>query len=185
MLPTRPASPLTVTPAVAWGARVTGGVAVRVQKARVGGPESVGGKFPVRRAAALPSGPGERGGEGWACELVGSECQLCARKVLRVPVHISFKVHTRAKVGDNVSTISQMGTLRPRAESVSCTEQDSAEVARPGLNHCPSEGPGRKGVWERVVAIQERAGTGRGWTHWPAAGAPWHGHGWQSSGVPR
>lgn len=39
-----PASPLTVTPAVAWGARITGGVAVRVQKASMGSPDGVGGK---------------------------------------------------------------------------------------------------------------------------------------------
>ena len=43
-----------------------------------------------------------------------------------------------------------------------------------------SGGPGRKAIWDRALDI-----SGRGWTHWPAAGAPWQGHGWQSCGVPR
>lgn len=43
-----PASPLAVTPAVAWGAGITGRVAVCVQKASVGGPENVGENFQLK-----------------------------------------------------------------------------------------------------------------------------------------
>lgn len=40
----------------------------------MGGFESAGGKFLVRRVVVFFLGLGERGGEGWACELVGFEC---------------------------------------------------------------------------------------------------------------
>lgn len=57
-----------MTPTVAWGARITGGVAVGVQKASMSSPDGVGGKFLVSRSAVLPLGPGEKGEEEWASE---------------------------------------------------------------------------------------------------------------------
>lgn len=55
-----PASPLTVSPTVAWGTRIAGGVAVCVQKASVGG--SVGGRSKLE--GQQPFRTGEEGEEG-------------------------------------------------------------------------------------------------------------------------
>lgn len=89
-----PASPLTVTPAVAWGTRIAGGVAVCVQKASVGGSAEVGGEFPVRRSAAVPSGPGREGEEEGPRELTRPESQLCARVCAKSSV-ASSQAHSR------------------------------------------------------------------------------------------
>ena len=127
-LPTLP-SPLTVTPAVAWGTRITGGVAVCVQKASVGGSAEVGGEFPVRRSVALPSGPVGKGEEG-PRELTRPESQLCARVCAKSSV-ASSHAHSRGQgvcVGRSagggyfIIPTSQMRKLRPREESVSHTK---------------------------------------------------------------
>lgn len=94
-LPT-PTSPLTVTPAVAWGTRIAGGVAVCVQKASVGGSVEVGGEFPVRRSAALPLGPGWEGEEEGPLELTPPESQLCARVCTKSSV-ASSQAHSRGQ----------------------------------------------------------------------------------------
>lgn len=51
-------------------------------------------------------------------------------------------------------------------------KRHTEEAVRPGLNHCLSGGPGREGSLGGAVDTSGRVGTGRGWTHWPAEGAP-------------